>query len=98
MSKHSAAEYASNLVEKLTNLYIKNREDLFIEMCIQSLPKDWAKPTFTVLAELMFADGSPCKENIGILNNTYKKLGIASEEAVLIVNVVKQLHYFDGRI
>ncbi|MEL6603721.1 MAG: hypothetical protein AAFP20_10910 [Cyanobacteria bacterium J06614_10] len=95
MSQYSVTDYASNLVEKLTNLYIKNREDLFIEMCTQSLPKEWAKPTFTVLADLMFVDGSPCKENIGILNTTYQKLGIASEEAVSIVNAVKQLHYFD---
>lgn len=91
----SAGNYTSNLVDKLSELYPRKGHEPFIDMCTQSLPQKWKKPTFAILAELLFSDGTPCQENIETLNITYKRLDISSDEAVSIVNVIKLLHYFE---
>jgi len=88
-------EYSSQLLQKTTKICSEIGKDLFIELCASSLPQDWRKPVFTMLADLMFMDGSPCKENISLLNKTYKHLDVSDEEALAIVNIIKQLHYFD---
>jgi len=95
-SSGSSGDYTNRLVEKMSNLYPRKGHEPFIEMCAQSLPQKWKKPTFAILAELLFSDGKPCQANIDTLNITYKMLEISSEEAVSIVNVIKLLHYFES--
>ena len=81
-------EQHNNLFNKLLQALKQQGFENFLNICIQALPEKFYQTAFAVSVDLALADGTVSREEKDFLYDLQKKLGIDTELATKIVEVV----------
>jgi uncharacterized tellurite resistance protein B-like protein len=76
------------MFDKLLGLLRREGIDTLLNAAKESLPQDLRESAFAVATDLVLADGIVTQEEQGFLNDLYQDLGITSDTATQIVEVM----------
>ena len=81
-------EQYNNLFNKLLQALKQQGIENFLDLCIQALPEKFYQTAFAVSVDLVLADGTVSREEKDFLYDLQKKLGINTELATKIIEVI----------